>query len=80
MALLLQKEAGGGVDMLAAQIGATCCPYTRLPFAECAVRTISGATIPKISRYCMDDFGLCPVYRAQHQSQNHEVTFNPAAQ
>lgn len=40
----------------------THCPFTKQPFAECDVRTITGATIPGIIRYCMTDYTLCPVY------------------
>jgi hypothetical protein len=44
------------------------CPFTKQPFADCAVRVISGASIPKIIRYCMTDYALCPVYRKENES------------
>lgn len=49
----------------------THCPFTKQPFAECAVRTITGATIPRIIRYCMTDYALCPVYRTRHERDAH---------
>lgn len=41
------------------------CPFVRQPFAECAVRVITGANIPRISRFCMGDYTWCPVYKTQ---------------
>ena len=45
----------------------TYCPFTKQPFADCAVRVISGASIPKIIRYCMTDYALCPVYMKENE-------------
>lgn len=49
----------------------THCPLTKQPLAECAVRAITGASIPKINRYCMGDYALCPVYKTQHNRDVH---------
>ena len=45
----------------------TPCCFATQPFVECAINAITGASIPRISRYCMGDFALCPVYKAQHK-------------
>jgi len=53
--------------MANAHVAITPCCFTTQPFAECALSTITGASIPRISRYCMGDYVLCPVYKAQHK-------------
>jgi len=53
------------------------CPYTNQPFADCAIKTITGASIPKINRYCMGDYVLCPVYKAEHNKRpTSEIFFS----
>jgi hypothetical protein len=47
----------------------TPCCFATQPFAECAISAITGASIPRISRYCMGDYSLCPVYKAQLNKQ-----------
>lgn len=43
------------------------CPFTNQPFADCAAKAITGASIPKITRFCMGDYALCPVYKKMHE-------------
>lgn len=54
----------------------TLCPFVKQPFSECAIRVITGSTIPTISRLCMSDYPLCPVYQREHQHvrpDNHDI-------
>lgn len=53
--------------MANARTAFTPCPFTKQPFAECAANTITGASIPRITRYCMGDYALCPVYKKKHE-------------
>lgn len=55
----------------------TPCPFTKQPFAECAANTITGASIPRITRYCMGDYALCPVYKKKHEKHVREEVLNP---
>lgn len=43
------------------------CPFSHNPFENCATRNISGSSIASISRYCMGNFKLCPVFEAKKQ-------------
>lgn len=54
--------------MASNQENLTLCPFTKQPFDECAVKVITGVSIPLISRYCMGDYTLCPVYKSQQKS------------
>jgi hypothetical protein len=38
------------------------CEYAVMPFADCFCLNISGSSIPKIAKYCMDESSDCPVY------------------
>lgn len=49
----------------------TLCPYVKQPFPECAIRAITGSNIPIITRFCMTDYPLCPVYKKEHGLQQH---------
>lgn len=55
--------------MANAQIAFTPCPFSEQPFTECAAKEITGASIPKITRYCMGDYSLCPVYKKKYERQ-----------
>lgn len=49
------------------QSATAACPFAKQPFAECAIRDITGANIPRISRFCLGDYTLCPVYKSRHE-------------
>ncbi|OGU13302.1 MAG: hypothetical protein A2076_10880 [Geobacteraceae bacterium GWC2_53_11] len=44
----------------------TLCPFVKHPFSECVIKTITGSSIPQITRFCMADYPLCPVYQKEH--------------
>ncbi len=46
------------------------CPLTKQHIAECDIVFVTGASIPRISRYCIGNYASCPVYRAQRRSDN----------
>lgn len=48
-----------------AEEGATpyLCEYADKPFDDCYCRQITGRSVPKIARYCMERFAECPVFR-----------------
>lgn len=41
------------------------CPFSNNPFENCATKVISGSSIASISRYCMGNFKLCPVFESK---------------
>lgn len=58
----------------------TRCPHVEQPFSECAIRVITGSSIPTITRFCMTDYPLCPVYKKEHdtrQRDGHAVPAHP---
>lgn len=38
------------------------CEYAVMPFADCFCLNITGNSIPKVARYCMDEHSGCPIY------------------
>lgn len=67
--MLSQVPQSGGAEMAKAQLANMPCPFSEKPFAECATRFITGASIPRISRYCMGDYSSCQIYIDQHEKQ-----------
>ena len=55
------------------------CPFTNEPFAECAAKAITGASIPRIARYCMGDYALCPIYSNKHERPVFDEVLNSIA-
>ncbi len=41
------------------------CEYAVMPFADCFCLNITGHSIPKVTRYCMEENSGCPVYAKQ---------------
>lgn len=56
----------------------TPCPLTKLHVAACDIVVVTGATIPRISRYCIGNYASCPVYKAQYKRHVDADIFNSA--
>jgi hypothetical protein len=53
------------------------CEYAVMPFADCFCLNISGSSIPKIAKYCMEQNSGCPIYeRRRSENTTKQVNIN----
>ena len=53
--------------MASARVAFTPCPLTEQQIAACNIVAVTGASIPRINRYCIGNYASCPVYKAQRR-------------